>query len=320
MQDYSILAEALQLGGVSWGEIVSPTDVLRGRYAVQAGPHGGAIKGGTREGGYPLGGAVGGLSHPHNSPLAKFWVGASLVKVTRGLTMEQHGGGLRSRVTTFSPASRRRMLYKLATVKRSELPLFVTLTYPDAFPADAETWGRHLDNFRKRFQRRGWGAVWKKELKTRKSGENMGKIAPHFHLLVWGSHYQELRAWCAGAWYEIVGSGDADHLAAGVRVEIIHTPNGVRGYVGKYITKEDEDLAAENAPAHGYGRFWGVINSAVIPWGDEVIVDFDTQKPVVDLLRLMRRFMRMRRRGNLPGLTMICNAERWFDNLGGLIT
>ena len=311
--NYSILDEVTQLGGVCQGEIISPADVLRARYASRArGPQAGD----PREGGRPGEGAAG-LSHPHNSPRAVFWVGGGLMKVSRGLKLEQVGGGKRGAVVTFSDASRRRLLYKVAQVETDKMPLFLTITYPDKFPDDPKKWARDIDAFRKRFTRRGWGAIWKKELKPRQSGESAGQVAPHFHMLVWGANYSDLRSFCARAWWEIVGSGNLDHLAAGVRVERVNSKNGVKRYAAKYLCKEDEGQANKGG---GLGRFWGVINAAVIPWAVEVPVDFDTQRPVVELLRLMRRFMGMKKRGNLPGLTMFCDAGQWFDNLHRLVT
>jgi hypothetical protein len=49
-------------------------------------------------------------------------------------------------------------------------------------------WKNHLELFFKRLKRRfpQSCAIWKLEFQTRKSGANQGKIAPHFHLLLWG--------------------------------------------------------------------------------------------------------------------------------------
>jgi hypothetical protein len=228
--------------------------------------------------------------------------------------MAQVGGGQRGKVVEFSSASRRRLMYKVATVRRDAIPIFVTLTYPDNFSKDPTSWARDISAFRKRFIRRGWGAVWKKELKPRQSGKNVGQVAPHFHMLVWGAAYADLIQFCGSAWYEVVGSGDIRHLNAGVRVERIHTPNGVKSYCAKYLAKEDLGEVNQN---EGLGRFWGVINAEVIPWAVEIINDLNSEE-VNSLLRLMRRFMHMRGRGNLPGLTTICVVDRWWDNLSGL--
>jgi hypothetical protein len=65
--------------------------------------------------------------------------------------------------------------------------VFVTLTYPDDFPVTPERWRRDLAALWRRI-RRQWpetAAIWKKEFKRRKSGVNVGKVAPHYHMLLW---------------------------------------------------------------------------------------------------------------------------------------
>jgi hypothetical protein len=91
-------------------------------------------------------------------------------------------------VTFFSPASRRRMLDLLAKVDFKQNPLFVGLTYPDHFPLYSAQYKRDLDVLFHRMERRwpGSSAIWKLEFMPRRSGVNKGKIAPHFHLLVFG--------------------------------------------------------------------------------------------------------------------------------------
>lgn len=311
--DYSLIHSALQLGGVCNGEIIGDLPDLAG----------GSPSGVGSLGGFPARGAPrgvpqrGGLSYPQTSPKGLFYIGGSLIKVSKGLKMEQVGGGPRGQVVEFSDASRRRLIYKVAQVQKDKMPIFVTLTYPDEFPDNPKKWARDIDAFRKRFSRRGWGAIWKKELKPRQSGKSVGKVAPHFHMLVWGASYIDLIQFVSHAWYEVVGSNNPDHLSAGTRVEKIHSPNGVKSYCSKYLCKEDEGKANQG---DGLGRFWGVINYEAIPWAVAVQVDFSAPRQVFELLRLMRRFMKMRGRRNLPGLTMLCDAEFWFDNLHRLVT
>lgn len=94
----------------------------------------------------------------------------------------------RGEITEFSDAARRRMLDFMAKIDCSLIPLFVTMTYPDSFPSYKETFKNHLDLLGQRIRRR-WPEsfiVWKLEFKERKSGENVGKIAPHYHLFVYG--------------------------------------------------------------------------------------------------------------------------------------
>jgi hypothetical protein len=100
----------------------------------------------------------------------------------------QHEQGKRKEITSFTDALRRRMLHLMAKIQVSEIPLFVTLTYPDSFPLYHEEFKRHLEVFCARLLRRWPGAavIWKLEFKERKSGENKGKIAPHYHLFVYG--------------------------------------------------------------------------------------------------------------------------------------
>jgi len=163
------------------------------------------------------------------------------------------GGGIRGKVKAFSAASRRRMLEDLQSIDRSvvELPIFVTLTYPGIYPADACEWKRHLKVFMKRLRRRypgGWGH-WK--LEPQKRG------APHFHLLLFGVK-RISKNWLSRAWFEVVGSKDHRHLNAGTRVESVRSWRGVICYASKYLGKSIDWL-----PKHwrdGVGRWWGKFN------------------------------------------------------------
>ena len=108
----------------------------------------------------------------------------------------------RGEVSEFSDSSRRRMLELLSKLLRDRLPLFVSLTYPDSFPSYRETFKRDLEVFCQRLLRK-WplaSVLWKLEFKERLSGENKGKVAPHYHLFVYGvpalfPFQPERRAW-----------------------------------------------------------------------------------------------------------------------------
>ena len=91
---------------------------------------------------------------------------------------------LRGQVSTFSAASRRRLMSLLNRLEWSGLSVaFCSLTYGQLFP-DIETFKRHIDIFGKRMMR--WAArhgcrvsiVWKMEFQERG--------APHLHLIVFG--------------------------------------------------------------------------------------------------------------------------------------
>lgn len=122
-------------------------------------------------------------------------------------------GGIRGKCKGFSFGSRRRMLDRLNSVSvAAKLPYFVTATLPDEmfddnvsrFAASAKSW---LDTFTKRLLRVCPEACgfWRIEWQSRKSGLHIGKLFPHFHLMVWGlperkisdaHHYQDKHGEC----------------------------------------------------------------------------------------------------------------------------
>ncbi len=99
------------------------------------------------------------------------------------------GGGRRGKVFGFTSGCRRRLMRRLAQVScTAELPAFVGQTFPDsALPRDCATANRHLSVFLKRLKRELPTAAgfWRLEMQPRKSGERVGEMVPHFHLLIW---------------------------------------------------------------------------------------------------------------------------------------
>ncbi len=236
-------------------------------------------------------------------------LGGSLSQVKTGLGGGGEGGA-RGLVTSFSSASRRRLMRLIASLERDERPVFVTMTYPDIFPDDLAKWKRDIDVFGKRLARKHpqAGFLWRIEFKERRTGANKGRIAPHFHLLVYGVSYRDLLGWVPRAWWSVVGSGDRDHLRAGTRVEHIYSWGGIMRYVGKYIAKEDD------YPEEWQGRAWGVVGRANLPWAVEVIIGL-TEDESIKLVRLGRKMIRAKGRSFSHGLTWIVNAERVLDYL-----
>jgi hypothetical protein len=143
----------------------------------------------------PAGHALG-LSKAHISPrkahewTARVWDGGALVELKGpGVTGNApRGGGKRGKVGPFSPASRQRLMRKLAQIRTAVLPHFIGLTYPDEFTPQPQQWKRDLDTFFKRVRRQfpDAAAVWHLEQEPRKSGTHLGELAPHFHILLWG--------------------------------------------------------------------------------------------------------------------------------------
>jgi hypothetical protein len=240
--------------------------------------------------------------------------GGSLVTVKTGRVGPGGGGGDRGVVTGFSSASRRRLMRIIASLERSERPIFVTMTYPDIFSNDLGKWKRDIDVFGKRLAREypQAGFLWRIEFKERKTGASRGLIAPHFHLLVYGGSYRDLLGWVPEAWWAVVGSGNVDHLRAGTRVERIYSWGGIMRYVGKYIAKE------EDYPPGWQGRVWGVIGRARLPWAVEVVIGL-TEEESTKLVRLGRKMIGAKGRTFAYGLTWIVNAERVLDYLEWLV-
>lgn len=259
-------------------------------------------------------------------PKIKFRRGASLVSCELGRPKGGIGkrhDWIRGEIRSFSKGSRRRVLRLLASIKRSQVPVFCTLTYPDIFPEDPKIWKRHLDRFFKRLIRRFPEAVviWRLERKPRLSGENQGEIAPHFHFLAYNVPYYVLLRWMSLAWYESVGSGDSRHFNAGTRVEQVRSVNGVMYYTSKYICK------AENLELEGIGRIWGVIGRSELPnlQGEYEVIELDSKSAMMILRYMRRRGSELYKKGRyigrrkVPGwgikYTLICDSEFWYSAL-----
>ena len=86
----------------------------------------------------------------------------------------------------------------LAKLHKDVRPVFVTLTYPDSYDHydDPDRWKRDLQAFEHRFKRAFPDGCyfWRLEVVDRKSGEHVGVLFPHYHLLVFGVEYNRLRA------------------------------------------------------------------------------------------------------------------------------
>jgi len=254
-----------------------------------------------------------------------FYDSGDLIEVKRTRSWarfeEEKGGTGRGQVTSFSRKSQKRLKNTLAKVnKTDQVPLFVTLTYPDHFPVSGYEWKNHIKNFWMRLQRAIPNAamVWVLELKTRKSGENAGEIAPHFHLLVFNvPNAIKFRRWVAWNWYEVVKSGDEKHLRAGTSVELTRSWRKISGYVSKatkYLSKaEFEDLPEE----WHVGRFWGVYGRSSVPWAHKWICKL-TENEAVRLMRYLRRFAGIKGR-DYQSLSVIADSNAWSDRIEYLL-
>ena len=266
------------------------------------------------------------------APRVTLWRGASLVSAElgkpQGLKGKRHEWK-RGQISMFSKQSRRRVLRLVATLKRVALSSFVTLTYPDLFEKNPRIVKEHLDKFFKRMVRKFPEAIviWRLEPMERKSGENKGEIAPHFHLLVWKADYKSLLQWLPENWYQVVGSNDRKHLMAGTSVEPVRSSRGVMYYTAKYICK------AENYKLDGWGRYWGVVNRGTNEkgkrdnhnlktiQGQEITIDIDDVTAKTILRYMRRRASEVYRKGKFIGrrkfpkwghkFTLVGDADFW---------
>jgi hypothetical protein len=177
------------------------------------------------------------IFNPFDEGQIEVWAGAGLIKVVKQgrhkiIPENSTSQKKRGQIHGFSRASRRRMMQFLAKVCLDGLlPLFGTTTYPDIFPEDAQKFKRDLQTLIERLKRRFplVGLLWRLEFKKRKSGVNVGKIAPHFHWLLWNvpsrfDYKVETGKWAKvsqakdGAWRETVKFYDGDKIATVVNM------------------------------------------------------------------------------------------------------
>jgi hypothetical protein len=187
------------------------------------------------------------------------------------------------------------MIEFMSTVRFNGSLLFATITYPDNFPQDSDTWHRHFEALRERFERHyaNWRGLWRIELMDRKSGENSGAVAPHWHILMFVEKQdtsqldalatavqQEIGRW----WYEIVKSGDTRHLEYGVNIAPVRSRKHAYAYVSKYIAKTSPDILE-------IGRRWGRIGQFDNSYSSVALLTFDEY---VQFRRLIKRWMKGR--------------------------
>lgn len=207
-----------------------------------------------------------------------------------GLPGPASGGGLRGKIRGFSPASRSRLLRRIAAVNKlayTVLPTFVTLTYPREYPTDPTEYRRHARAFLKRLYRK-YGdrpVIWRLEFQKRG--------APHYHLLVWDlPSSPSVEEWVREAWFEVVGSGDEHHQVHGVHVRPTDSWRRVSAYLAKYIAKPAD---AEGEVQEPVGRWWGVERGKMLQTDPVSFVT--TVREGLKIRRAMQKYAGIRRPG-----------------------
>jgi hypothetical protein len=212
------------------------------------------------------------------------------------------------------------------------LPLFGTTTYPDMFPDDAAKFKRDMQVLIGRMKRRfpGCGILWRLEFKRRKSGLNEGKVAPHYHWLLWGVPWKFDFQRENGQWVKLVPiegerwKATIKHNHDGNLKEVSEEWPGqdrftewlgrnwyditgtgdfrhhqagtnvkrmsAKRQVFYYVSKYMGKFQ-ESLPCPFPGRFWGVVNPKNIPQGERKVIPCNG-KEAAQLMRFFRRYIR----------------------------
>jgi hypothetical protein len=169
----------------------------------------------------------------------------------------------RGLVTTFSQKSRKRLIDAMTRKRSYTRPLFVTLTFPDEIwfsNPEPEAVHTALAAFRKRLARfsQAAGMIWRIELQERKSGQHIGEVAPHIHLIVDGLLHDvaELRKLFHSWWSEILG------MPARIDLQVAKSRRHTMYYISKYVAKFENSnqcykIQTFDESAESSGRWWG---------------------------------------------------------------
>jgi len=176
--------------------------------------------------------------------------------------------GKRKAVSGFSPSARLRMLKRMATVYWEGVgpSLFVTVGYPDSRVLrgkEERTKDRHrLFRDMEKHLGREIGLLWRIEWVTRKSGDYLGMMAPHVHLIVFGCKWFDCHQ-LNKLWRGVLAVDG--YLRT--EVQAIKGQRDVAKYVAKYAAKMPE---ASSLVIPSYlnieGRHWGIHRPDLIPW------------------------------------------------------
>jgi hypothetical protein len=230
--------------------------------------------------------------------------------------LERKGGGVRRKITRLSRKSRNHMIEKLCRLE--ELPdYFLTLTLADSFidrqygeyPGPEELSRRIHRDFNKWTQRPAFQAcvrwyMWRLEFEPRKSGEYIGKMFPHMHMMValkqMGSEQVELaQVWRIMTEWNLQVKGCDDHLRVTLHRKSYQKLDGrklVYTYFSKYSAKTSEPIEMiDNETGEVFhvpiGRQWGFSKNAPISEGYLVCLP---RRTAAGLRRVLRKSVKKR--------------------------
>lgn len=181
---------------------------------------------------------------------------------------------VRGVVTEFSRRARARRLRRIAEINWQEASpgLFVTVTYPDAV-ADHTMEERKVHRYLLnrsicQYVGRQLGMIWRVEWLSRKSGEVIGQLRPHMHLLYMKTPIIGT-TWLRRRWMEILRTKTYTQ----VDVKPLKVADMVACYVSKYCSKEANATYLDNVPKRNRsGRHAGELRRRLIPSHEKHVI------------------------------------------------
>jgi hypothetical protein len=236
----------------------------------------------------------------------------------------------RGTIESWSPKSRASMARRFATldfepwvslIARGWIIAMITLTYPRQWSVlvpGGSVASRHLQAFEKRLSRATGNAtlaIWKREFQKRG--------APHFHLLLPVPPQIEdesIYEWVSRSWFEVVGSGDPRHLAAGTGIDwtrgpLVTDPARVTRYFTGHAAPNGRSAKEyqNQAPRHwresgDVGRFWGYWGLARVEASSLL-----SYRDFVAIRRILRGLDRSRRRTRIVQVQRVNRSTGVID-------
>lgn len=219
------------------------------------------------------------------------------------ITLPKASSSPRGLIVSFSRKSKSRMIKRMHSLKI--MPNFwQDFTFPDAvfaglpFDQYSKRSTDIMESFKVKVSREfpELSGIWRREWQDRKSGDLVGSLLPHYHVLLImpgssESDFRSVSVRLAVLWVESLPVGSEDRAKA-MKVAIspksyrwIHSPKMASCYVSKYVAKE------ENHDREGVslGRFWGVIGNP--PFSEPEVIRLHRSEMVL-LKRIFRRLVR----------------------------
>ncbi len=170
---------------------------------------------------------------------------------------KQIGGGIRSKISSFSRASRLRLIKLLSSLRQESVikSKLITLTYHEKH----EHIKRDLKHFKQFLHRTDpdSSGIWRLEYQERGT--------PHFHLLHFGRYIPH--AVIGATWNRIADPTNVLHRAAGTEIRSCRDANAVGPYLCEYLGKVEENRGVRDPTGanDGMGRQWGVYRRSSLP-------------------------------------------------------